>query len=523
MVLALAGAVAVAGCGGSEGANVEPDERPVVVPDSGTPDASVPDAGQPDAGRPDSGTPDSGTPDSGIPDAGPQPLPAEAYPTLEGWRFVGPEAGGPSEMLDVATDGSGNLWVAGGEDGLFLLRKTASGYAERFERFTMADGLRPYGYMPDGSAPPGTKYLKVISVEGGPGSATVFVGYQGKPPPAGAYDCENNWDGPNPDPSIYKSGDADRVTLTSSGLQVVHYDIFSGPGVVAREPQGRERICNIYRLAYDPATDTIWFGANHGFARGDGHYPGNPTCNGQMSCWGGEEHTHPAIAGCSDSDHNGNCNGESPGPVTDRYFGIAPTGNGDVWFGGANRSVKFLYGSRNRNYWKAASETEDFPYAANRLDIWPDPFYEVQPNGEPTYYTPKMRDDDNVSAMALTPDGGAYVSSFNHGLRVLNASGNLAGDLTDKLLNPYLTAMAYDSSGDTLWVGYWWGGGISRMSGNGSGATHLFQSLGALGGHPVYRLRVDRTGGGRRVLAAFGALQDKSGGKAGALGIYTGP
>ena len=46
----------------------------------------------------------------------------------------------------------------------------------------------------------------------------VFVGYQGMPPDAGELDCESNWDGPNPDPSIYKSGDADRVTLTGNTL-----------------------------------------------------------------------------------------------------------------------------------------------------------------------------------------------------------------------------------------------------------------------------------------------------------------
>src|SRR5438093_872932 len=80
--------------------------------------------------------------------------------------------------------------------------------AARFERFTMADGLRPYGYMPDGSVPPGDKYLKVISVSGA-WAGTVFAGYEGKPPGPGALGCEDNWDGPKPDPAIYKSGDAD--------------------------------------------------------------------------------------------------------------------------------------------------------------------------------------------------------------------------------------------------------------------------------------------------------------------------
>ncbi|HET9450942.1 MAG TPA: hypothetical protein VFO83_08680, partial [Aggregicoccus sp.] len=124
VALALAGAVAVAGCGsgGEEGPDAVPDQRPVVQPEAGAPDAGPPDAGPVDAG-PDAGPPDAGPGDAGPVDAGPQPLPAQTYPTLANWSFYGPEAGGPNEALDVAADGSGNLWVAGGEDGLFLLRK----------------------------------------------------------------------------------------------------------------------------------------------------------------------------------------------------------------------------------------------------------------------------------------------------------------------------------------------------------------------------------------------------------------
>jgi len=74
----------------------------------------------------------------------------------------------------ICVDRGGNVWVAGGKEGLFLLR---SGHAH-FERFTMQDGLQPYEYMPEGSAHPGQKYVNVISVAGGPGG-TVFVGYAG--------------------------------------------------------------------------------------------------------------------------------------------------------------------------------------------------------------------------------------------------------------------------------------------------------------------------------------------------------
>ena len=43
--------------------------------------------------------------------------------------------------------------------------------------------------------------------------------------PPGVDGCEDNWDSPTvvPDPTIYKSGDADKVTLTGSGISVVHF------------------------------------------------------------------------------------------------------------------------------------------------------------------------------------------------------------------------------------------------------------------------------------------------------------
>lgn len=543
VALALAGAVAVAGCGsgGGEGPDAVPYERPVVQPEAGAPDAGPPDAGPvdagPDAGPPDAGPGDAGPVDAGPVDAGPQPLPAQTYPTLANWSFYGPEAGGPNEALDVAADGSGNIWVAGGEDGLFLLRKTASGYAERFERFTMEDGLRPYGYMKDGSAPPGTPYLKVISVAGGPGGS-VFVGYAGKPKlrtrtdgtsylDPTACESEANYDDATQvrgDASIYKSGDADRVTLTATGIKVVHYDISSGPGVVKGYP-GREKVCTIHRLAYDPGTESVWFGGNHGFARGEARYAGNPTCDGQLHCSGVLEHVHPHVSSASG------------GPLTDAYFGVAPLANGDVWFGGANRSVKFLFGTLEGNYWEAQSQTEDFPYHERRIDIWPDAVYEVQDNGQPTYYTDPMRVDDNVSGMALTGDGRVFVSSFTGGLRELSDSGALLRDHTSRLLGNSLMTVALDTNGGDVWVGYRWGGGLSRLSQGGDGATHFYESLGRglLAEHPVTRINTQGTGSGRRLLVAFGAKEavvpdpENPGKKkavkthAGALGIYTGP
>src|SRR5207253_9340863 len=102
-------------------------------------------------------------------------------------------------------------------------------------------------------------------VEGGP-PGVVFVGYQGKGyrDPGG---CEDNWDTnhkPGPlfgDPSVYKSGDADRVTLNANGtLSVVHYDIFSGPGVVGAEPEVREKLSTIRPTVRYAPTNDRWSG-----------------------------------------------------------------------------------------------------------------------------------------------------------------------------------------------------------------------------------------------------------------------
>src|SRR5262252_7640888 len=217
------------------------------------PDGGLPDGGQPDGGSPDGGAPDGGSPHGGSPDGGF----TINCPDASGWQFFGTQHGGPQRVNGITSDPSGNLWVAGGAEGLFLLKPGDS----RYHRYTMADGLRPYGYMPDGSDPPGEKHLNVLSVAGGP-AGSVFVGYEGKPPAAGQNDCELNWYYPQGrDPSIYKSGDADRVTLQSSDrISVVHYDISTGPGLIADEPEGREKLCTILRIAYHPATNSVWFG-----------------------------------------------------------------------------------------------------------------------------------------------------------------------------------------------------------------------------------------------------------------------
>jgi len=152
--------------------------------------------------------------------------------SAKGTRLAPVPGGEPFRNRRVAQilPAEGGLLVSVREEGLFLLRAGSS----TFERFTMADGLRPYGYMADGSDPPGVwRHLEVISVAGGP-AGTVFVGYEGLPGCAYAFETYNF------DPAyryLWKSGDADRVTLNGAGITVAHYDISSGPGVVAAERQ----------------------------------------------------------------------------------------------------------------------------------------------------------------------------------------------------------------------------------------------------------------------------------------------
>lgn len=549
----LVGALGWAGCGGDNGdtrgvddpAPIEDPQENPQVPDAGT---SRPDAGtggtDAGTGSTDAGTggTDAGTggtdAGTGGTDAGTTDPGETKYtmPSAPGWSFYGREQGGPRFVYGVSADEGGNVWVAGGEEGLFLLKKGES----TFKKFTMADGLRPYGYMPDGSAPPGTPYLKVISVAGAWDGA-VFVGYEGKPPPPGFAQCESEWDVAHndnrpADASIYKSGDADRVELRADGtLKVVHYDISSGPGVVSGYER-REKLCNVYRLAYDkdpdPKKSSVWFGGNHGFARGDAHYEGNPTCNGKLACSGVEEHSHPAYSAFIYSDykndqarHGTNYSAYKVRDVllTDAYYGVAPLPNHDVWFGGANRSTKYYYGSNGNDFWDAQSMTENAEYKWNRRDLWADAVGEK----EWPYARPEQRTEDMVSAMAIVPaanlaDIKVWVSSFANGLIQLDAEGNVLRSLKNDLIAPHVASVAVDPLDNSAWAGTAWGGGISRVGG---GVTKYSYSLfgSQLSAMRIPDIQVDRSGARRRMLVAFEGIAPKTGPVTpGAIGIYEG-
>jgi hypothetical protein len=468
----------------------------------------------------------SGEADAGTADGGAvvwTPPPAIEFPVAKDWTFYGPQHGGPRDVYQVSADASGNLWVAGGEDGLFLLRPNAT----RFERFTMADGLRPYGYLPDGSDPIGPRFLKVIAVTGG-SADTVYVGYEGLP------GCESTWDNPANRPTatnpglgyVYKSGDADKVSLTATGIQVAHYDIFSGPGLVSRELEGREKLCTIFRIVYDAGAGNLWFGGNHGFAWGDPKHAGAPKCNGAASCSGVAEHSHPAFNGCTKDDGCGTW-----AWITADYRGIAVAPDGDVWFGGADRTTRFHWssfgGAPRDRFMSAATLTENagtgstcpngaYPcYIQNRIDVWPDLKGETTGGTQPPL--PSERINDLVFGIAAMPDGSVYVGSGWLGLRHLDPYGTLISDETSRLTTKAVGAVARDPLDDTLWVANRYAGGIARLRGSGTDRYGL-DVFGNLANMGIEDIQFAGSGSTRKVLVGFRA----SASTAGFVAVYSG-
>lgn len=371
----------------------------------------------PDAGP---GVPDAGT---GLGDGGLAGGDA-------GWQLLGAAQGLPPEVRGVSADEGGNLWVAGGASGLFVLTPGAT----QLRRFTVADGLTGYD---DGT---GLHGQAVISVAGGP-PGTVFVGYQGLPGCSDAFERYNF----QPDGGftldaahryIWKSGDADRVSLAGAGISVVHYDISSGPGIVKPEPQGREKICSVLRIAYHAPTSSVWFGGNHGVAWGDARSAAVT------------EHTHPAINGYKAVSLPDGGSGYHYVLLTDNYYGLSVQRSGDVWIGGANRSANFRAVTLN-DFWQG-----DYEIQKTKIDVWPD--------AQPFDAYPWQRDDDNVSDMAAMSDGTVWVSSVSHGLAHWTPSGISYLRDTTIQSSGKATALEADPQDGSLWIGYIWGG-VSRL------------------------------------------------------------
>lgn len=569
----LLGAVLLVGCGGAEPRALGPEDKPTEPvtppedpgnddgerpppvddeerpppedpePDAGTqdpePDAGTqdpePDAGTPDSGTPDSGTPDSGTPDSGTPDGGSTGGPT-VPPDRAGWRFLGTEAGGPREVLGVTQDEGGNIWVAGGEDGLCLLRANAS----TFKCFTMADGLKPWAPWKGKDPAPEKRYLKVISVTGGP-AGTVWVGYQGQA------NCESEFykaQGEFEDPAIFKSGDADRVELQDDGsIKVQHYDIHS-PAHSVPGYGHREKLCTVNRIVWDKQRDALWFASNHGLAWGEPDYQGAELCSDpdilaanewvyiykdaagnetgretrQRCKFGVMEHVHPAIAMSDDASEDSRLAGD--------VWGVAVRPDGDVWMGTHIRSSRFRIMTNEVGHigtggpWKfemARKQTEEKKYRANRIDVWPDAV------AEPQIPTREQRKDDLVSDLVLMPDGTVWISSYAWGLAKLSDAGlvtahHLAGDK-----DRFVSALERDPRDGSLWIGHRWGGGLMRMHTEGEFVSHN-SVLGRFSGHAVWDIQAVGTGEDRKVLVAFSAYRNAAGEIVypGLIGIYTG-
>ncbi|TMB13075.1 MAG: hypothetical protein E6J65_25565 [Deltaproteobacteria bacterium] len=399
--------------------------------------------------------------------------------------------------------------------------------------------------VPDGTPSdpnPSLDATPVISLAGGP-AGTVFVGYQGKP------GCESAWLGDQwklpaqwGDPAIYKSGDADRVTLTASGISVVHYDIFSGPNMVPNEKKGREKLCTIYRLVWDKQKNLIWFGGNHGFAAAQADAVSVPTCNGIRSCSQVNEHSHPAINGCKvDYDYaTGSCPSDSKTWTTDYYYGvdIDPVSH-DMWVGGSVRTTKFRIATLGGDFFSAQAETEAGPWDGSappagiprRWDLWSDQVGEWDATrSKLNLVMPSQRNDDLVSAIAALSDGTAWVSSFKNGLIRIDSSGNRLEDATDRVTSPKISSLALDVDG-SLWAGMKWVLGISRINVPVTDATgavtyttvnYRGETFGmTLANAPVANVRMGIPGDGatRRMLVGFRATKDYTG----AVAIYKGP
>jgi hypothetical protein len=258
----------------------------------------------------------------------------------------------------------------------------------------------------------------------------------------------------------------------------------------------------------------VWFGGNHGFAWGDATYAGDPACNGAWACSGLIEHSHPGFNGYFD-DTTDNCCAY----VSEDYHGVAVNPQThDVWFGGVNRSTDFEFGTLG-GFWGAQSWTETpamLGSPSDHIDIWPDQV--------PEWETPRPSQEqpaDNVSAMALMPDGSVWAASYAWGLGHIRADGDAGyvvdAYVKDELASPNVSALAFD--GTSLWIGQRWLGGVDRLT-NGQ-VTHYDTSYfgPGLGQNPIADIQIEPLSPGRLVLVGFQSGPTVPAG----IGVYNGP
>jgi hypothetical protein len=387
--------------------------------------------------------------------------------SAEGWQFLTSAQGVPGRVYGVSADEGGNIWVAGGSV-ISVLRKGAS----RFESF---------------SAP-----QLAISISGGP-AGVAFVGYMG------GNGCDMAWDTTG-DVPLAKSGDADRVWLTGGGLARAHYDISSGKGVVPAEPQGREKLCNIFRILYDAPTQSVWFAGNHGVAWGD------PLSTFVV------EHTHPAIncwqpnasdaSSCTGSDRKwvgGQCYKMTL--CSGDFNALAMDDKGDLWLGGRERSARFPWGT-TRRFYDADSYIQK---ESNRVDVWPD--------AVPRDPFPQQQVMDDTFGLAPMPDGFVFAGSSTKGLGLIDPTGKAVAWFKKPLRNVSVLALRADPLDHSVWAGHGTGGGLTRLQGR--AWTHYeSKALGKYASSPVVDIQLLQAPGAKRRLLV--------GLRNGVIGIYSG-
>jgi hypothetical protein len=293
----------------------------------------------------------------------------------------------------------------------------------------------------------------------------------------------------------------------------------------------------VLRIVWNPATNDVWFGGNHGFAWGDGTYAGNPKCNGQLACSGLAEHSHPAINGPGGQFLTGDYRGIALDPVTH-----------DVWFGGIIRSTRFHWGAFPNargasRFFAAGTYTDghsgndvltpppcDSPattpcYIHNRIDVWQDA------HGEGTFPPPEFRKDDLVFGIAVVPsDASVYIGSGYLGLRHLDMFGNLISDETARIasvkrdgsgniVGGFVGAVATDPRDASIWVGNRFGGGVDRLNAPGGDQRFSINTFGGLlANMGIEDVQFDTSGPTRKVLVGF----HQGSSTAGFVAVYSG-
>jgi hypothetical protein len=440
--LAVAGALALAACGGTSNGS-----------------GGVAGGSQPNAG-PDAGTATTTT----IPDAGSPPVVLRPPISLDGWTFYGAEQGLPVEVFDVSADEGGNVYAAGG-DGIYAKVASASRSpaTDLFTRFDAASagitkncyqGLDPFRatsadlYRIDHPQPPGPPAMCPIISIAGASAGRLIVGFHG-------YGTDGDLDG--------------EWAKDSGGLDVLRFDAAAGtlartrhvhvatpPGVICGQHEtsanpnvlgpcagfdefmlfGRRKLHKVYRLVVNHHQGTaqygdVWMGGTHTtlaaffndqaeargwygnqWIRGCTTAPGaDPSVCPKFSdlvngSWNVFEHEHPAFNGTSFPGRPGVPMG--PDRTGDTWaMAIAP--DGQPW---AHNSLRLA--SMNSN---TADLSSVFMTYTRVFDLWPD-----TPNTPTTLPTDPNPGDDNVQSMTFCPDGALWVGSINHGLARVDTS-----------------------------------------------------------------------------------------------------